>query len=80
MVVNSDTEFGIEGVTFAENIEPGPFRKLFMIGDGRRISNGIVIIYIVIFLLFIIDRAFAASIFLSTLIGFFVIISPTFLI
>ena len=52
MVVNSDTEFGIEGVTFAENIEPGPFRKLFMISDGRRMSDGIVIIYIVIFLLF----------------------------
>ena len=46
------TEFGLEGVTFAEGrIDPGPFRKLFMISENRRVSNGIIIIYIVIFLL-----------------------------
>jgi len=46
------TEFGLEGVTFAEGRnEPGPFRKLFMISENRRVSNGIIIIYIVIFLL-----------------------------
>jgi len=47
------TEFGLEGVTFAEGrIDPGPFRKLFMISENRRVSNGVVIIYIVIFLSF----------------------------
>ncbi len=50
--VNPDTEFGLEGVTFSENIDPGPFRKLFMISDGRKYSNGIIISWVVIFLSF----------------------------
>ena len=51
-----DGEFGLDGVTFAEpDRDPGPLRSLFMVKDGRGLSNGVILLAAIMIISFLPD-------------------------